>query len=70
MRGIADYGMYKEFSIEEVKSLIENAERLKGRNERNKKYTHFVFDRSFNNNDFNRSAPCLDILFVFLSRHP
>lgn len=28
MRGTADYGMYKEFSIEEVKSLIEDAERF------------------------------------------
>ena len=28
MRGTADYGMYKEFSIEEVESLIEDAERF------------------------------------------
>ena len=28
MRGTADYGMYKEFSLEEVRSLIENAERF------------------------------------------
>ena len=30
-----------------------------------KKYTHFVFGRCFNNNNFNRSAPSPDILFVF-----
>lgn len=28
MRGTADYGMYKEFSIEEVESVIEDAERF------------------------------------------
>jgi uncharacterized protein (UPF0332 family) len=28
MRGTADYGLYKEFSMEEVRSLIEDAERF------------------------------------------
>ena len=28
MRGTADYGMYKEFSLEEVRSLIGDAERF------------------------------------------
>lgn len=28
MRGIADYGMYKEFSVDEVESLIGDAERF------------------------------------------
>ena len=34
MRGVADYGMYKEFSTEEVKSLIEDAEKFLNRIER------------------------------------